>query len=955
MAHGSRECNPLVGRTSELDRLRNCIDSTTRGRALAVLMEGEAGIGKSRLVDEAVAYARTRGCLVFRGSADRLEIERPFGAMIRALRTDLASPGPMRTRLTALMVPSPSTVMAPVEPRPDDLGPRTVEVVVTMIETELRSRTVVLVLEDLQWADPSTMSAIRAVLRRLHDRPLMVLLSLRSSPSRREVASLTGTLLNEGAEHLTIGPLDEAAVTALTESVVGATPAAELRAQVARGGGSPLWVLELLSSWLRQGSIEVVGGQAQLRTADLPPSLRVTILRRLSDLADDTFHVLKVASVLGSEFDPTDLAACLHRRATELMAPLEEALTAGVLGEAGESLVFRHDLIREVVYEGMPVAVRRSLHLEVGRALGLMGRPASTVAAHLILGATPGDAEAVGWLLIAAREAAPRSAAVAAELLEHGLRLVDPSDARRDRLTGELVAALVRSGRPVEAESLARQRLVLAPSTGEAGILRWGLAAALQVQGRLREALDETLAAADERGLPPWRRARLVAEAAQWSFYSGDRAQAAALADRAIASGERYGDDAAVCLGLTALSRIALDEADFGRAVALGRRAVQRASDSGIDRHGSDWIHPSFDLGGALVTADDLAGAEETLRAGRRLREELGSTWDLPLFTSAIAHAQLYAGRWDDAVAEATTALAMADEGAARGSLPFTYALLCYVAVHRNELETARELLCAANPTPPAGGPAMGGDHLLWCEGLLYEATGDLAGAAELLREAWDMDLPFRVVTRVRMAPDAVRLAILTGSEMTAQAVTMEMERLAARAGSPHYEGIALRCRGLTSGEPDDLIRAVAILRRSQRPVELAFACEDAGVALCKVGRGGEASALLEEALRVYENIGAALDVARTVGALRSAGARSSGTSTRRRPLTGWGSLTKSEQEVVALAGQGLTNSEIGARLFVSGRTVETHLSHVYRKLGIASRIELAIEVAKGAGTGSRH
>ena len=134
--------------------------------------------------------------------------------------------------------------------------------------------------------------------------------------------------------------------------------------------------------------------------------------------------------------------------------------------------------------------------------------------------------------------------------------------------------------------------------------------------------------------------------------------------------------------------------------------------------------------------------------------------------------------------------------------------------------------------------------------------------------------------------------------------------------------------------------------------MEVAFACEDAGVALCKGGRGSEGVPLLDEALGVYESVGASLDVARAVGALRSAGVRRGGRSTRAAQKTGWASLTKSERDVVARAGRGLTNAEIGARLCVSGRTVETHLSHVYRKLGMTSRVELAIEVASRAGAG---
>ena len=136
-----------------------------------------------------------------------------------------------------------------------------------------------------------------------------------------------------------------------------------------------------------------------------------------------------------------------------------------------------------------------------------------------------------------------------------------------------------------------------------------------------------------------------MAEASQWSFYTGDPTKARTLAEEAITAGELHGDYAAVCLGLTALSRIALNELALARAISLSSQALERARDSGVHRSSIDWIHPAFDLGGALLTADELGDAEETLRAGRRLREQLGSTWDLPLFTGALAHVQLVSVR----------------------------------------------------------------------------------------------------------------------------------------------------------------------------------------------------------------------------------------------------------------------------------------------------------------------
>jgi tetratricopeptide (TPR) repeat protein len=249
--------------------------------------------------------------------------------------------------------------------------------------------------------------------------------------------------------------------------------------------------------------------------------------------------------------------------------------------------------------------------------------------------------------------------------------------------------------------------------------------------------------------------------------------------------------------------------------------------------------------------------------AGRRLRQDLGSTWDLPLFTSGLAHVQLYMRRWDDAVAEAKTAVDMAADGAARGALLWSFTLLAYVALHRGELEAADEVLDEADAFSPPDRKAMASDAVAWCRGLLHEARGDIARAALLMEQAWQTKLPFKGVVRVRMAADAVRVARASGADAFARSVTETTEEMARQAGSP-LDGMARRCRDLLENDPEILLDAIAHLRRSSRPVEVAFACEDAAVALARHGRARQAIPPLEEALAAYEDVGADRDVART-------------------------------------------------------------------------------------------
>jgi DNA-binding CsgD family transcriptional regulator len=170
-----------------------------------------------------------------------------------------------------------------------------------------------------------------------------------------------------------------------------------------------------------------------------------------------------------------------------------------------------------------------------------------------------------------------------------------------------------------------------------------------------------------------------------------------------------------------------------------------------------------------------------------------------------------------------------------------------------------------------------------------------------------------------------------------------------ATVGSPvaSWRAAVLWCRGLLHGDADALVAAVAAYQQVPRPIERARACEDAASVLSGVGRREEAAALLEDAVGVYERVGASLNLSRTVAALRGMGMPRGRRRVRRRPLRGWESLTPTELEVVRLVTQGLTNVEIGRRLFISRRTVETHLSHVFAKLGVSSRGQLAAQASR--------
>ena len=197
------------------------------------------------------------------------------------------------------------------------------------------------------------------------------------------------------------------------------------------------------------------------------------------------------------------------------------------------------------------------------------------------------------------------------------------------------------------------------------------------------------------------------------------------------------------------------------------------------------------------------------------------------------------------------------------------------------------------------------------------------------------------------IGPDLIRLALASGEQERASAVAAAVAGLAERNQVPSLAGAALRCRGLADGDAEILAAAVQAYQPGTRPLELAGACEDAGAAFARQGRADRARPLLEQAVAIYEQVDAGRDLARAEAVLRQAGIRRGRRGLRGRPKFGWPSLTPAEQAVASLVADGLTNPEIGARLYISRRTVQTHLIHVFAKLDIASRAQLAAQVAR--------
>ena len=938
----------IRGRAAEIAVLGDAVDRVVSGRPAVVLIEGEAGIGKTRLLAGVLEDARGRGMQVAAGRAEELERTRPFGLVAAAFGCVRSSPDPRRAAIAALLATRGGD-RGPITVTSDPgLRFRAVDAFADLAEELALAGPLVIGVDDLQWADPSSLLTLAAVSRRLAYLPVALIGCLRPSPRIPELDRLAGLLLDAGGRILAVRGLTERAVAELVAEAVAAVPGPGLLAGISGAAGNPLFVTELLGALAQEGAIETAGGRAEVAEVTLPPTLRLTILRRLSFLSEDTLQALRAASILGSSFTVTELSVTMARPALELSVVLAEGIAGRVLEEYGAVIRFRHDLIRDAIYEDLPLSVRRGLHREAGQRLAQTGAPALQVAEQLARGAGQGDAEAIGWLTRAAREAAARSPDVAADLLERAAGLMAPADPGRDRLLAERASSLMVSGRNADALAACRSLLDRDLDPQVDGPVRICLGRALLAQGQVRDALRELEQAGSSPALPGAERAAAWAWAGFARMSLGDLDGAAASAEQARSAAAAAADHLTVSVAMTTLARVSESRGHLRDALQITDEAMHLADES-PGRLGHRYPIRAT-RGHILIELGRPEEARSALGAGMRISEEIGVRWPLLLYQVFLALERFITGEWDDAIAELEASFELADE--IQTVVARAHGILSLISLHRNDLSRAEEAAGAAARDLARWGPGYLTTWAAWPRALIQEAGGELGQALATMTGAWDtcarlglaLDYP-------AVGADLVRLALASGDIGRARDASAAVTEVAARNEVPWMTGAALRCRGLIEDDAEILQAAAGACAGGSRPLGLALACEDAGAAFARQGRLDRARPLLDQALGIYERLGAARDLARAEATLREAGIRRGRRGTRGRPQIGWASLTPAEHAVAGLVAEGLSNPQIGERLYISRRTVQTHLAHMFAKLDIATRAQLAVDVTRHRGS----
>ncbi|GAA2887559.1 hypothetical protein GCM10010517_51440 [Streptosporangium fragile] len=345
----------MRGRRDEWATALTVLGNVAGTTANVLLVEGEPGIGKTLLLDEAASVAAARGTAVARGRADELGRPAPFGPLLWALREGPALPAVARSAC----VEGPGLVLWLAEQ------------VRLSLERRSAAGPLLVTLDDLQWADPATLMALRTLPSWLAARPVAWLLARRNTAAH-DAGRLFDLLEEEGAGRIVLRPLDGDAMAELAADTLGAPPEGRLAELATQAGGNPLLLLALLTGLREEGAV-VVGADAAClsRTAapgaGLPRRVHTAVRRRLEELDAKTRHVLEATAVLGRSFSPSYAAEMLGETPAALLPPLQEALDAGVLDATPDELAFRHELLWRSVVERVPAPVRRALQEQIGR------------------------------------------------------------------------------------------------------------------------------------------------------------------------------------------------------------------------------------------------------------------------------------------------------------------------------------------------------------------------------------------------------------------------------------------------------------------------------------------------------------------------------------------------------------------------------------------------------------
>ncbi len=918
----------LVGRDEELDRVRAFFDAPDRA-ARKLLLEGEAGIGKTTLWRAGLDEAVRSGQLLLEARPAAAERELSFAALGDLLATagkEIASlPAPQRRALRIALVQD--------DPRGEPPEQRTIAVAVTeLLRRMSRDAPVVIALDDMHWLDLPSAAILEFALRRLNDVPVLVFATSRNGQHQ--------PLTFADDERLAVGPLSLDALDALTRERLDTRFLRPVLRQLEdASGGNPFYALELANELLRSGRHVEPGERLRI-----PTRLRAVAGRRLTSLTPEARRAVLATAALGQPVAPVVEAA-----ADGGGTAIAEAVSAGILETEGEIVRFTHPLFASSVYDDAAPADRKAIH----RRLAQLVTDPEERARQLAEGADGPDATVALFVEGAAASVAARGAPdVALRLAKLAVELT-PADRRNALHKRRLDCARysVAAGDPRHAAALLERQLEVAATgrehaeveleLGRASFATRGVSAATTHYERALREVDGS----DELEL----QALILTELAHMHLL--DMPTRSDASERAVALAEKVWNPellarALACHGLTQL--------DHGQPPLeeYWNRALEIERAGGELREGG----PAHAYAIALFVRGELETAATRLReVADSMRRRGDSTLpSILLYLSDIARA---AGHWQDGAEYADEAYDVAVQSGLDSLEPLCLLCKARFTMLRGELAPAgqqvEEALARLERLGPRENRPAAADRSV-PEGLASSLLGRIALMSERYAEAHEWFAPDIASLRemdsrellVEAIADDVNALVALGRLDEAAGAADEMSELVGALEDPWLEALAARAGGVVAAANGELKSAAEMLQRSHAllesrssawPFEVARTLLALGAVQRRARQKQSARASLEHALEIFERLGARLWADKTRRELAQISGRAMQTA----------ALTETERRVAEIVAAGRSNAEAAHELFMSPKTVEWNLSKVYRKLHVRSRAELAAKLAR--------
>lgn len=947
----------LLEREAELEAIEHALQGARDGHGRLLVLEGGPGAGKSRLLAAARARARVAGMHVLAARGAELEREFPFGVALQLFARHLQATPPQRR---AMLLSGPAGYAAPLfeaigaaDEQP--AGERRAALMSGLCwltanlawesPDDERPLPLLLAIDDVQWSDGASLGFLTQLAGRLHELPVALVVCVRAGEPGPPEELLLRLRAQAGRDVLRPAPLSAAAVEHVLRVFLGRAPDPAFVRACAQATGGNAFLLTALVEQLRADQIMPTARFAA-RVERLVPEevLRSTTLR-LGRLSREAVRLARATAILGDRAPIVRVAAMaeLEIEAAEHAADL---LARARLLEVGEPLSFAHPLIAAAVIEEMGAMAVARAHRRAVEELSATGGDDQEIAGHLLLTRPAGDVRSVEILRSAAQAALTRGeSAGAVRLLRRALE-EPPADEARPGVLLELARAEAANGEPGATDRLDQVLAIITDPSARADAMltlcrllsaRGDYARAARVAQRGLSELgpDDSLRASLEE-------AYLAAAMFDPATRPGAIAQLEPLRRRAWAG--RLPDQPALS------AQLAVREATAGGAPERVRLLAEAAlaGDPLVDpsSHGRT---AGFAVA-ALLHVDELDRAETALAAALEAARAKGLLVAVGAMRRWRALAHYRRGRLHDAISDGEAALEIARTGWASYE-GWSAAILAHARIEVGELDCAREAVSLGEAAPPG---LMDRALVLEARGRLALLDGDPASAlrdfeaaGRHLADGFGLWHPGIFSWRRAAAVAAHQLG--RAEEARNHVRIAEQEARRARVARPIGE--ALRVAGMIAGGEEGIAllrQAVAVLERSPSQLEFARALVDLGGALRRHSERAAARPPLRRGFELADRFGARPLADTALSELRATGARP-----RRAALSGRDALTPTERRIAEQAAAGRANPQIANALFVTTKTVEWHLSHVYRKLDITTREQLAAALLKENPGGS--